>query len=65
MIDAGATTVLILCCFKFFRPKAELSVGARALAKHHHRDQSESWWGNCTGSRYTGTKISFAYICSY
>lgn len=31
-------------------PKAELSVGARALAKHHHRDQSESWWGNCSGT---------------
>lgn len=31
-------------------PKAELSVGARALAKHHHRDQSDAWWGNCTGT---------------
>ncbi|XP_052267162.1 uncharacterized protein LOC127868976 isoform X2 [Dreissena polymorpha] len=30
--------------------KAELSVGARALAKHHHRDQSESWWGTSVGS---------------
>lgn len=30
--------------------KSELWVGARALAKHYHRDQSSSWWGNCTGS---------------
>jgi hypothetical protein len=22
-----------------------LSVGARALTKHHHRDESDSWWG--------------------
>lgn len=29
---------------------SELWVGARALAKHYHRDQSESWWGNCTGT---------------
>lgn len=33
----------------FHHPPSLLSVGARALAKHHHRDQSESWWGNCTG----------------
>lgn len=33
-----------------FRSKAEITVGARALAKHHHRDQSSSWWGICTGS---------------
>ncbi|CAG5117240.1 unnamed protein product [Candidula unifasciata] len=31
-------------------PKYELSVGARALSKHHHRDRSKSFWGNCTGS---------------
>lgn len=31
-------------------PNAELCVGARALAKHHHRDQTSSWWGNCTGN---------------
>ncbi|KAK3588530.1 hypothetical protein CHS0354_014241 [Potamilus streckersoni] len=30
--------------------KSELSVGARALAKHHHRDQSSSWWGTSTGT---------------
>nr|KAG5714864.1 hypothetical protein BaRGS_000352 [Batillaria attramentaria] len=28
---------------------SDLSVGARALSKHYHRDQSTSWWGNCTG----------------
>ena len=29
---------------------SKLSVGARAFAKHGHRDQSASWWGSCTGS---------------
>lgn len=28
-----------------------LSVGARALSKHFHRDQANSWWGNCTGMK--------------
>jgi hypothetical protein len=27
-----------------------LTVGARALAKHSHRDQTTTWWGVCTGS---------------
>ena len=27
-----------------------LTVGARALAKHCHRDHTNSWWGGCTGS---------------
>lgn len=27
-----------------------LTVGARALTKHSHRDHSTSWWGTCTGS---------------
>ncbi len=27
-----------------------LSVGARALSKHCHRDQTTSWWGDCTGT---------------
>ncbi|KAK6989115.1 hypothetical protein BgiMline_012313, partial [Biomphalaria glabrata] len=31
-------------------PNSELTVGARALAKHFHRDKSDSWWGNCSGS---------------
>lgn len=36
-----------------FRPNtaAKLSVGARALSKHCHRDQTMSWWGDCTGSK--------------
>ncbi|XP_063446169.1 uncharacterized protein LOC134725866 [Mytilus trossulus] len=29
---------------------SKLSVGARALAKHSHRDMSTSWWGVCTGT---------------
>ena len=36
-----------ICC----SANSELWVGARALAKHYHRDQSTSWWGNCTGSK--------------
>lgn len=32
-------------------PRAKLTVGARALAKHHHRDDTTSWWGKCTGSK--------------
>lgn len=31
-------------------PNAEISVGARALSKHYHRDSSTSWWGGCTGT---------------
>ncbi|KAK3089246.1 hypothetical protein FSP39_002074 [Pinctada imbricata] len=31
-------------------PSAEISVGARALAKHFHRDSSSSWWGVSTGT---------------
>ncbi|KAK3767182.1 hypothetical protein RRG08_018053 [Elysia crispata] len=31
-------------------PKSDLSVGARALTKHFHRDQTDSWWGNATGT---------------
>lgn len=30
--------------------KAELSVAARALAKHGHRDETASWWGSSTGT---------------
>lgn len=30
--------------------KAVLSVGARALAKHHHRDETSSWWGTSLGT---------------
>ena len=29
---------------------SKLSVGARAFAKHGHRDQTASWWGTCTGT---------------
>ena len=30
--------------------KAEITVGARALSKHFHRDSTSSWWGSCTGT---------------
>ena len=29
---------------------SKLSVGARAFAKHGHRDQTASWWGTCSGT---------------
>lgn len=32
---------------------AKLSVGARALSKHCHRDDSLKWWGKCTGCKLT------------
>jgi len=34
-----------------------LTVGARALAKHCHRDETSSWWGECTGSKYSIIKL--------
>ena len=42
-------------------PPAKLTVGARALAKHHHRDDTTSWWGKCTGSK-SCTSLPF-YLC--
>ncbi|KAK6187244.1 hypothetical protein SNE40_005311 [Patella caerulea] len=30
--------------------KSQLWVGSRALAKHYHRDEGHSWWGNSTGT---------------
>jgi len=32
------------------KPTANLTVGARALSKHCHRDMTSEWWGACTGS---------------
>lgn len=31
-------------------PPSKLTVGARALSKHHHRDDTSHWWGECTGT---------------
>ena len=31
----------------------QLSVGAKALSKHWHRDREELFWGICTGSKCT------------
>lgn len=42
--------LLEACFVEPHSPKAELSVGARALAKHHHRDQTDSWWGTSAGT---------------
>ena len=35
----------------FSSTSAMLTVGARALAKHCHRDDSLQWWGKCSGSK--------------
>eukprot|EP00914_Ancora_sagittata_P035148 GHVO01070994.1.p1 GENE.GHVO01070994.1~~GHVO01070994.1.p1 ORF type:complete len:287 (+),score=30.78 GHVO01070994.1:267-1127(+) len=35
-----------------------LSVGARALAKHCHRDESSSWWGKSSGTEAAKNKHS-------
>lgn len=35
----------------FSSTSAMLTVGARALAKHCHRDESLQWWGKCLGSK--------------
>ena len=35
----------------FSSTSAKLTVGARALAKHCHRDDSLQWWGKCSGSK--------------
>ncbi|CAL1548461.1 unnamed protein product [Lymnaea stagnalis] len=43
-------------------PNSELWVGARALAKHFHRDQSESWWGNCTGTEADKNKHALGLL---
>lgn len=32
------------------KPNANLTVGARALSKHCHRDVTSEWWGVCAGS---------------
>jgi len=42
--------------------KADLSVGARALAKHCHRDESTSWWGQCTGTENAKNKHAMGLL---
>ena len=45
---------MVCYCVYFSRETSSvLTVGARALTKHSHRDQSSSWWGVSTGSKYT------------
>ena len=44
--------VLIASFNEKHKPNASLTVGARALSKHCHRDTSE-WWGACAGSEQT------------
>ncbi|CAI2177808.1 689_t:CDS:10 [Funneliformis geosporum] len=37
--------------------KISLTVGAKALSKHFHRDVSNSFWGNCSGTNRVLAKI--------
>lgn len=58
---AVCACVLVLCS-----PNAKLSVGARALSKHCHRDDSLQWWGTCTGCEnyYTNLFLCTIIHCS-
>ncbi|KAI9596973.1 hypothetical protein BDF19DRAFT_437347 [Syncephalis fuscata] len=39
-------------------PPSQLTVGAKALSKHSHRDMSQSFWGVCTGSDHNKNKVA-------
>lgn len=52
-------TTLEKCFTAKHSPNSQLSVGARALAKHHHRDESTSWWGVCTGTEQDKNENAF------
>ncbi|XP_061191146.1 uncharacterized protein LOC133199353 [Saccostrea echinata] len=43
-------------------PNAEISVGARALSKHFHRDNSTSWWGGCTGTEKQKNEYALSIV---
>jgi len=42
--------------------RADLSVGARALAKHGHRDETATWWGVSKGSEVSKNKHAFEIV---
>lgn len=42
--------------------KSPLTVGARALAKHCHRDHSSSWWGVSAGSEAAKNEHAFQKV---
>ncbi|KAG4095932.1 hypothetical protein H8356DRAFT_1684702 [Neocallimastix lanati (nom. inval.)] len=39
-----------------------LTVGARALSKHCHRDQTNKWWGDYTGNTLNKNNLSISII---
>lgn len=43
-------SILVASFNKKHNPNAKLTVGARALSKHCHRDVTSEWWGVCVGS---------------
>ncbi|KAI8050604.1 hypothetical protein BDF22DRAFT_695831 [Syncephalis plumigaleata] len=48
-------------------PPNQLTVGAKALSKHSHRDVSQSFWGICTGTEHSknvAANIALAKILS-
>ena len=44
------------------KPTANLTVGARALSKHCHRDVTSEWWGACAGSEQAKNEHANAVV---
>ena len=67
------STILLCCWYSMYihvytlyqcfpcSVSARLTVGARALSKHCHRDDSVGWWGQCSGSK--GNPTNCIYMC--
>ena len=62
MLPPSRESLMASFCAKHSE-KSPLSVGARALSKHFHRDQSSSWWGDCTGSELAKNEHALA-LCN-
>ncbi|CAD5123726.1 DgyrCDS12044 [Dimorphilus gyrociliatus] len=43
-------------------PGSILTVGARALAKHCHRDETDGWWGKCKGREIDKNEHAFKIL---
>ena len=44
------------------KPNSHLTVGARALSKHCHRDVSSEWWGACVGSEQAKNEHAYTVL---
>ena len=56
--DASLVFILV----PLIRASSQLTVGARALEKHCHRDTSNNWWGRPKGSKYIWIKSKWKCI---